>query len=226
MRAPSGLLASRAGRGIPLSRAPRHESDTAFARLGDRYRCPAARPRRRAGRGFLLVRSPGNPAHYWGNLLLFDREPRAGDAPRWEALFDEAFGDEPRVRHRTFAGIGPMDSGAAREEFSTGLRHRAEHRTRRARGPARPASPRESRRRRSGARPRDRSRRGRVWDAVVELQVAGREDGHDEDGVPLVHAARGSRIGVRCSGLGGAPGTSPRSMPTLARSWRVAAGWS
>ena len=53
--------------------------------------------------GYLLIRSPGNPAHYWGNLLLFDEAPGEGDAARWEALFDEEFGDEPRVRHRTFA---------------------------------------------------------------------------------------------------------------------------
>jgi hypothetical protein len=32
--------------------------------------------------GFLVIRSPSNPAHYWGNLLLFDREPVAGDARR------------------------------------------------------------------------------------------------------------------------------------------------
>src|SRR5207253_4241417 len=68
--------------------------------------------------GFLLIRPPGNPAHHWGNLLLFDRPPVDGDALRWEALFDAEFGDEPRVRHRTFAwdrtdGV----AGAAREEF-------------------------------------------------------------------------------------------------------------
>ena len=29
--------------------------------------------------GYLVVRSPANPAHYWGNLLLFDDAPAAGD---------------------------------------------------------------------------------------------------------------------------------------------------
>ena len=53
--------------------------------------------------GYLVVRSPGNPSHYWGNLLLFDDPPSDGDGPRWKALFAETFGDESRVRHRTFA---------------------------------------------------------------------------------------------------------------------------
>src|SRR4051794_22319169 len=71
-------------------------------------------------REFLLVRSPSNPAHYWGNLLLFDQAPVAGDAPRWEAFFDEAFRDEPRVRHRTFAwDRTDATAGAAKEEFSS-----------------------------------------------------------------------------------------------------------
>ena len=37
--------------------------------------------------GFLAVRSPSNPTHYWGNLLLFDDPPHAGDRTRWEELF-------------------------------------------------------------------------------------------------------------------------------------------
>ena len=36
--------------------------------------------------GYLVVRSPDNPTHYWGNLLLFDRAPVAGDGARWEEL--------------------------------------------------------------------------------------------------------------------------------------------
>jgi hypothetical protein len=100
--------------------------------------------------GYQVVRSPGNPMHYWGNLLLFEREPVPGDGLRWEALFDDAFGDQPLVRHRTF-GWDRTDGtpGAARAEFasrgydieeSVGL-------------PARAAPPREPRGRRARARP-------------------------------------------------------------------------
>jgi ribosomal protein S18 acetylase RimI-like enzyme len=132
--------------------------------------------------GFLVIRSPGNPMHYWGNLLLFDREPAPGDGLRWEALFDDAFGDEPLVRHRTF-GWDRTDGtpGAAEAEFrsrgydveqSVGLVAHA-----------------------SRLVPHVREN-GEVvvqaldpvvgvdearWDEVVELQVAGRGEGHDAD---------------------------------------------
>jgi hypothetical protein len=53
--------------------------------------------------GFVLVRSPSNPTHYWGNLLCFGRPPVAGDRARWEQFFDAEFTVEPEARHRTFA---------------------------------------------------------------------------------------------------------------------------
>jgi ribosomal protein S18 acetylase RimI-like enzyme len=66
----------------------------------------------------LVVRSPGNPEHYWGNMLIFDEPPRAGDRERWSAAFAAAFADQPRVRHRTFAWDGTDGAlGSAREEF-------------------------------------------------------------------------------------------------------------
>jgi ribosomal protein S18 acetylase RimI-like enzyme len=130
--------------------------------------------------GFLLVRSPSNPTHYWGNLLLFDRAPVAGDAEPWEALFDEAFGDEPRVQHRTFAwdrtdGV----IGAAREEFiergydldeSIGLAAAA-HEVR--------AHPRENRD--VVVRALDPAADEELWAAVVEVQVAGRDAEFEEE---------------------------------------------
>ena len=47
--------------------------------------------------GYLLIRSPANPTHYWGNLLLFEDAPAPGDGDRWEKLFDAAFGDEQHL---------------------------------------------------------------------------------------------------------------------------------
>jgi ribosomal protein S18 acetylase RimI-like enzyme len=131
--------------------------------------------------GYLLVRSPGNPGHWWGNLLLFDRPPGAGDAHRWERLFEAEFGDEPRVRHRTFAWDRTDGAaGSAREEFlSRGYEldelvglvaergqmraHRRENREVliRALEPA-PGTDEE------------------LWHAVVELQVANRDPHHAE----------------------------------------------
>jgi hypothetical protein len=69
--------------------------------------------------GYLVVRSPSNPTHWWGNLLLFDDAPAEGDGERWEALFAAEFADEPRVEHRTFAWDRTGDErGAAAPEFA------------------------------------------------------------------------------------------------------------
>jgi ribosomal protein S18 acetylase RimI-like enzyme len=68
--------------------------------------------------GYLVVREPSNPTHWWGNLLLLGRAPVPGDRARWEALFDAEFADEPRVAHRTFAwDVTDGSLGAARAEF-------------------------------------------------------------------------------------------------------------
>jgi GNAT superfamily N-acetyltransferase len=69
--------------------------------------------------GYLVVRSPSNPTHWWGNLLLFDDAPAVGDGERWERLFAEVFADDARVRHRTFAWDQTGDvRGAADTEFA------------------------------------------------------------------------------------------------------------
>jgi ribosomal protein S18 acetylase RimI-like enzyme len=68
--------------------------------------------------GYLVVRSPTNPTFWWGNLLLFDEPPAAGDGERWEQLFATEFADEPRVAHRTFAWDRTGDErGAMAGEF-------------------------------------------------------------------------------------------------------------
>jgi ribosomal protein S18 acetylase RimI-like enzyme len=131
--------------------------------------------------GHLVVRSPGNPSHYWGNLLLFDDAPSDGDGSRWEALFAETFGDEPGVRHRTFAwDRTDGDPGAARGEFvdrgyaldeSVALVARAAQ--------LRP-HPRQSTEVAVRALDPGEGADVELWDGVVELQVRGRDAGHDE----------------------------------------------
>jgi GNAT superfamily N-acetyltransferase len=70
--------------------------------------------------GYLVVRSPGNPAHYWGNLLLFDDAPEHRDGERWERLFELEFGESPLVEHVTLAWDRVDGAlGSAREEFLT-----------------------------------------------------------------------------------------------------------
>lgn len=53
--------------------------------------------------GYWVVRSPTNPTFWWGNFLLFDEAPAAGDADRWEALFELEFAAVSDVTHRSFA---------------------------------------------------------------------------------------------------------------------------
>jgi ribosomal protein S18 acetylase RimI-like enzyme len=68
--------------------------------------------------GFWVVRSPSNSTHYWGNMLVFDDPPAPGDGERWERALAREFGENPRVRHRTFAWDEVSGSlGSAREEF-------------------------------------------------------------------------------------------------------------
>ena len=130
--------------------------------------------------GYLLIRSPSNPTFYWGNLLLFDDAPRRGDAARWEELFEREFGDEPRVQHRSFAwDLAHGEAGAAREEFvergydldeSIGLVADAAQ-----------VQPHPRENREVAVRMLDPGADEELWDAVVELQVAGRQEGHDEE---------------------------------------------
>ena len=132
--------------------------------------------------GYLVVRSPSNPSHYWGNLLLFDDPPGEGDGSRWEALFAESFGDQPNVRHRTFAWDRIDDDiGAARGEFLDRgydldetvalLAHAAQLRP----------HPRQSSEVAVRALNSAVGADMELWDAVVEIQVHGRDAGHDEE---------------------------------------------
>jgi ribosomal protein S18 acetylase RimI-like enzyme len=132
--------------------------------------------------GHLVVRSPSNPQHYWGNLLLFDDPPAADDGARWEALFDAELADDPLVRHRAF-GWDRVDGvlGSAREEFvargyelddSVGLIAAVE----RVRSHAR-----ENREVVVHALDPAAGADEPLWDAVVELQVAGRDERMEEE---------------------------------------------
>ena len=66
----------------------------------------------------LLVRTPGNPTFWWGNFLLFQHGPGAGDLERWMALFDEEIATrQPASRHRTF-GIDTRERLALPPDFA------------------------------------------------------------------------------------------------------------
>lgn len=68
--------------------------------------------------GYWVVQSPRNPTYWWGNFLLFDDAPVAGDGERWERLFEREFRARPDVTHRSLAW-DRLDGeiGAAQDEF-------------------------------------------------------------------------------------------------------------
>ncbi|MEO8124453.1 MAG: GNAT family protein [Burkholderiales bacterium] len=66
---------------------------------------------------YLVVRTPHNPTYYWGNFLLFDRAPRAGDAAVWLAAFDEEITrSQPESSHLAF-GIDGETPAALPDDF-------------------------------------------------------------------------------------------------------------
>jgi ribosomal protein S18 acetylase RimI-like enzyme len=130
---------------------------------------------------YLVVRSPSNPDHYWGNMLLFDDAPAAGDAAHWEALFAEEFAVEPRVRHHTFAwDRTDGELGAARTEFADRGYHVEQTIGLVAPPEAIRPHPRENRDVTVRVLDPVPGADDALWDAVVELQVSTREPEWEE----------------------------------------------
>jgi len=120
---------------------------------------------------YWVVRSPSNPTHWWGNLLLFDAPPLAGDGARWEGLFAHEFDAHPQVTHCTLAWEGTDGGiGAATEELVA--RGFALERT--AGLIATPASLREHPRANRDAQIRALDPAGDedLWAAVIDVQMA------------------------------------------------------
>ena len=131
--------------------------------------------------GYRLIRSPTNPTHYWGNLLLFDDPPAAGDGARWPRLFADQLGSDPRVQHQTFAWDAIDGAlGCARAEFVSHGFELEQTVGLLAAPAALRAHPREDRD--VQVRALDPAVGGdeHSWEAVVELQVAGRDAGVTE----------------------------------------------
>ena len=55
---------------------------------------------------YLIVRTPKNPGYRWGNCLLFQEPPKAGDLERWKALFAKEIGTPPQSKHFVFIWDG------------------------------------------------------------------------------------------------------------------------
>lgn len=125
--------------------------------------------------GCWVVRSPGNPTYWWGNLLLFDDAPAEGDGERWERLFAREFADHPQVRHCTLAwDRADGQTGAA----TTELVSRGFELERTAGLIAKPESlrahPRASRE--AEVRALDPAGDEELWQAVIDVQMATAEE--------------------------------------------------
>lgn len=64
----------------------------------------------------VVVRTPSNPAFWWGNFLLWREPPAPGDGRRWERAFTEAL---PDADHRTFGVDDTSGDTTGYDEFVT-----------------------------------------------------------------------------------------------------------
>lgn len=122
--------------------------------------------------GYWLVRSPSNPAHWWGNFLLFDDAPSAGDGERWESIFDRWFG----AGHRTLAWDRPDGELGAADEELVARGYRLDHTVALVAAPAAiRAHPRESAD--VEVRPLDplAGADEDLWEQVITVQTAARD---------------------------------------------------
>jgi ribosomal protein S18 acetylase RimI-like enzyme len=124
---------------------------------------------------YFAVRTPGNPAFFWGNFLLFDRPPAAGDEHRWRKLFAEEIGSIPPTHHETFGWDSPEGDRGHLDGFLEAGFELVTSRVMTARRVVPPPQ---------GApevvvRPLGSEEE---WREAVALQTLSREHGHDESG--------------------------------------------
>jgi hypothetical protein len=66
--------------------------------------------------GYWVLRTPGNPTYFWGNCLVFDRAPGAGDASQWLRLFERHIAQvQPQSKHVALGWTEPAPG--ARQAF-------------------------------------------------------------------------------------------------------------
>lgn len=52
---------------------------------------------------YLVIKTPSNPGHHWGNFIIFESAPAKGDYQRWTRIFAEEFSHYDTIRHMIFA---------------------------------------------------------------------------------------------------------------------------
>lgn len=116
----------------------------------------------------LVVRTPDNPAYFWGNFLLLATPPAPGAVDHWLRVFATEF---PTATHAAFgidqpqvdtAELAPLREAGLRTEVDVAMTARSVH------PPARQATHAEIRPFANAA----------DWDQQVELSLAGEDDPH------------------------------------------------
>ncbi len=51
---------------------------------------------------YIVIKTPSNPNFYWGNFIIFSKEPKPGDFKLWKSIFDEEFDSYSGINHYTF----------------------------------------------------------------------------------------------------------------------------
>jgi ribosomal protein S18 acetylase RimI-like enzyme len=136
--------------------------------------------------GCLVVRTRANPGYRWGNYLLLDRAPEAGDWDRWVGRYEEAF---PRAGHLAFGVDDPSGAvGDAGELRALGL-EAAVNAVLLAEGPQGLRAPREA----SVEATFRPLRSDRDWEQAIDLGI----ESDELADTPEVRAYLGSRMSAR-----------------------------
>lgn len=66
---------------------------------------------------YTVITTPSNPSFHWGNFLIFNEAPRAGDRERWTGIFRHEFASHPEVDHLAFGWDDSTDSRGDLDQF-------------------------------------------------------------------------------------------------------------
>ena len=66
---------------------------------------------------YIVIKTPSNPHHHWGNFLMFPSSPIDGDFEFWRKLFTREFGHSALIRHMAFAWDSTEDEAGIIEPF-------------------------------------------------------------------------------------------------------------
>ncbi|TDY22448.1 hypothetical protein B0G81_2756 [Paraburkholderia sp. BL6665CI2N2] len=66
---------------------------------------------------YIVVRTPGAPEYFFGNMLVLQQEPAESDLKRLEHDFAQLIGTPPLIAHRTFAWPESADSVVTLDAF-------------------------------------------------------------------------------------------------------------